>query len=74
GERLDEALRTAQQTYLKEAPLAKAGHPFYWAGFHLQGDLSPLDLKAGGFQWWSLLLAAALILLYLMVRRKYKSA
>lgn len=52
GESRDQALQQAQQQYLRSLPLAQAAHPFYWAGFHIQGRLTPLDPSNDRWYWW----------------------
>jgi len=43
GAAKDEALRQAVEAV---APQADSRHPFYWAGFFLTGDPSPLGIGA----------------------------
>lgn len=74
GKRLDEALRLAQENYLKQVPLEQAAHPFYWAGFHLQGNLAPLNTTARFWPWWYLLPMLALIGLFYGISRRRSSA
>ncbi|MEZ4847313.1 MAG: CHAT domain-containing protein [Bacteroidia bacterium] len=49
GQSKDEALRNAKLRFLKEMPPSKH-HPFYWAGFVVQGDAGPLEKQ--GFPIW----------------------
>jgi CHAT domain-containing protein/Tfp pilus assembly protein PilF len=42
GQAKDEALRNAKLRFLEEMPPRKH-HPFYWAGFVVQGDAEPLE-------------------------------
>ncbi|MEL6658629.1 MAG: CHAT domain-containing tetratricopeptide repeat protein [Bacteroidota bacterium] len=71
GEPLDAALQKAQIEYRQSVPLAKAAHPFYWAGFHLQGGLEPLEMRSGLAVWWPWVLAALILIavLYWRARR-----
>lgn len=50
----DEALRKAKLKYLENADDLFA-HPFYWAGFVVQGDPSPITLSKGVSYWWILI-------------------
>ncbi len=58
----DEALRKAKITYLENAP-AFSTHPFYWAGFILQGDPSPL-VESTPMLWYVVALS---MIVYLVV-------
>ncbi len=49
GERKDEALRNAKLDYLANTDDELLQHPYYWAGFILSGDTSPV---APSNQWW----------------------
>jgi CHAT domain-containing protein len=40
GQAKDEALTNAKKSFLKNNPMKK--HPFYWAGFVVNGDVSPI--------------------------------
>ena len=72
GQPLDKALQGAQLRFKESAALPQAAHPFYWAGFHLQGNLSPLP-SGSTFSVppyiWYLILALAVIA-YLVMRRR----
>lgn len=43
----DEALRTAQQEFLRENTDPLYRHPYYWAGFVVMGDTEPLERSTG---------------------------
>ncbi|MDY8136870.1 CHAT domain-containing tetratricopeptide repeat protein [Aquimarina sp. 2201CG5-10] len=62
----DKALREAKLNYLNtiEEPLLK--HPYYWAGFVISGDMTPLE-KQSSRLWWALLLLP--ILLIILIKR-----
>lgn len=49
GKPKDEALMLAKSTFTKKYPMK--AHPYYWAGFILTGDISPLDLEDLPFGW-----------------------
>lgn len=71
GESLDVALQAAQQDFLEQARLPQVAHPFYWAGFHLQGSTSPLDINASSWRWWYwLMVIGAVVLLYWIASRR----
>ncbi|MEO0726594.1 MAG: CHAT domain-containing protein [Bacteroidota bacterium] len=74
GEPLDAALQKAQIEYRQSVPLARAAHPFYWAGFHLQGGLEPLKMRSGVAVWWPWLLAALILLAVLYWRARRSSS
>lgn len=41
GQSKDEALANAKRTFIKNNPMKN--HPFYWAGFVVNGDVSPIN-------------------------------
>ncbi|MGI9543012.1 MAG: CHAT domain-containing protein [Cyclobacteriaceae bacterium] len=69
----DKALQEAKLKYLETAEDLFA-HPFYWGGFVVQGDASPLHLKKTPSYWWiitcGLLIAVALSIVVYRKRRK----
>ena len=68
----DRALTDAKRHFLKTVSDPNLKHPYYWAGFVLQGDTSSLQF-AGGFPWEFLLfdfMAISLILVYRWRRSK----
>ncbi|MEM9341354.1 MAG: CHAT domain-containing protein, partial [Bacteroidota bacterium] len=73
GQRKSEALRNAKLTYLdnQEDPLKR--HPYYWAGFVLIGDDSPIvftsERKYDRLIFWMISIVTLLIMIQL-VRRK----
>jgi hypothetical protein len=59
----DRALQMAKLDFLENADPATS-HPFYWAGFILIGDTSPLHFKSGiEWRWWWTVTACFVILL-----------
>ena len=50
GQTKNEALRNAKLSYLENVKEPELLHPYYWAGFVLTGDVSPL--KEDSFKWW----------------------
>ncbi len=66
----DAALRNAKLDYLHGAS-AKAAHPFFWAGYIAQGDMSPLSLSSNDFIWWiCLFLLGLFVILSGLIRSK----
>jgi CHAT domain-containing protein/TPR repeat protein len=55
GQAKDEALRNAKLRFLKEVPPSKH-HPFYWAGFVVQGDAGPLSQPGIPVWGWLIIL------------------
>ena len=72
GKDKDEALRLAKLAYLKEAsPVYR--HPFYWNGFVVMGDVTPLSSEEKGVHYWALgVLGILLLVLLTAVHRKKK--
>lgn len=58
GEPKDNALRKAKLDFLAEANEIQAS-PYFWGGFVLVGDNSPIDLEKN-YYWWLLLIIPAL--------------
>ncbi len=70
----DKALQQAKLEFLKKSSQSTA-HPFFWAGFMLNGDSSPLSdqpLKASAWITFSTILAS-LILILLLYKNKFLS-
>ena len=62
----DEALRQAKLKFLQDATDLNE-HPFYWAGFVLQGDPSPLVGKKHRYLWG---LVLAMLMVFLLIYRR----
>ncbi|MDH3245578.1 MAG: CHAT domain-containing protein, partial [Saprospiraceae bacterium] len=69
GMRKDQALRSAKLDYLMQSE-DFVRHPYYWAGFILQGDSSPLALPKKSYLSVIILSALALIVLGYWVMKK----
>ena len=67
GDTKTEALRKAKLGYLKQAGAEELKHPYYWAGFIVLGDTSPLA-EPDGSLWLFLGLGLLLMLIILLVR------
>ncbi|MGY3791632.1 CHAT domain-containing protein [Aquimarina sp. 433] len=66
----DQALREAKLTYLKNAEDDLLMHPYYWSGFMISGDTTPLE-SSSSFLWWLLLLFIPVII---VIIKKVKSS
>ena len=67
GQAKDQALANAKTTFIKKNPLKN--HPYYWAGFVVNGDVSPI---AGNQNYWVFLalIGVALLILLFVFRKK----
>lgn len=74
GKPKNEALKLAKQKYLDNTSEEVLKHPFYWAGFIVTGDISPLIAPSSNWVLWILGISISLILLgsifYFKRRRK----
>jgi len=68
GEPKDKALQLARQDFVRDNP--DMGHPYYWAGFILTGNNSPLSFPQSNWWLWMVLFVMT-VLLVLYFRRKY---
>lgn len=70
------ALRQAKLSYLKNTKDENLQHPFYWAGFVLSGDESPVQLAGnsfwGGYKVIFILLIVALVITVSFFLKKRK--
>ena len=64
GETKNQALRLAKLDYLKEVDDPLLAHPYYWSGFVVNGNITPVDLNNP--LPTSLYIALAIILLALI--------
>ncbi|WP_378181322.1 CHAT domain-containing protein [Aquimarina sp. SS2-1] len=67
----DQALRDAKLTYLSTAEDELLTHPYYWSGFMISGDTSPLQ-KDTSYLWWLLLLAIPILVAVVIKARSLK--
>ena len=65
GQAKDEALAYAKTTFIKNNPMKN--HPFYWAGFVVNGDVSPI---VSGTNWLLFLAIGFSVVVLLFVFRK----
>ena len=71
GKNKDEALKQAKLNYVSSAHPSRQ-HPYYWAGFVLIGDVSPIDFSEPTLYWrWLISLSVALII-YLFLKNKFR--
>jgi CHAT domain-containing protein len=68
GQSKDEALSNAKRIFVKRNPLKQ--HPYYWAGFVVNGNMSPIVTEN---TWWMYILLTAILLLLFFILRKRKS-
>lgn len=66
GESKDKALQLARQDFIRENP--EMAHPYYWSGFILTGNNSPLSFPQSNFLWW--IIISLLVLAGLFATRK----
>lgn len=62
----DLALQEAKKAFVEHNPLKQ--HPYFWTGFVLTGDTSPLETSSG--YWWLIVGVLALAFSYIFVRRR----
>jgi len=73
GSSKDEALRTAKLNYLREAGEFKSA-PYYWAGFVLIGNTSPVKLRTEQCHWhWIIPFIILVIISAFFFKKKFRS-
>jgi CHAT domain-containing protein len=65
GQSKDDALKNAKLQYLEQVEDEQLKHPYYWAGFVVSGDVSPL----GESDYWVWILAGSALLGALLLFR-----
>ncbi|RFN58917.1 CHAT domain-containing protein [Marixanthomonas ophiurae] len=76
GENKAQALQQAKLDYLKNTKTEKLQHPFYWAGFVLSGDNSPIQFSKPLWKqplFYIILVSVLAILLVVIYFRKRKN-
>ena len=64
-----QALQNARLQYLNQTAKDRA-HPYYWAGFVVQGNSQPIQFAEGGLgYWWLLILGVVLGGIYLFFKK-----
>ncbi|MEL6988581.1 MAG: CHAT domain-containing protein, partial [Bacteroidota bacterium] len=61
GLRKDEALKNAKSSYLENNVIPERAHPYYWAGFVLNGNESPILIEAKTSYTWLIILGMAML-------------
>ena len=74
GDVKGEALRKAKLSFLKNNSQNALSHPYYWSGFLLSGNNSPIASSVPIWDWAIFSLVAALTLLLILKKRKPKSS
>jgi len=70
GKAKDVALQLAKQEYLKNTTDEALKHPYYWAGFVISGDVSPVTSTSYVWVWLVILLLAFSGLFFWFRKRK----
>ena len=66
GEAKDESLANAKKNFIKNNPMKN--HPFYWAGFVVNGDVSPIMSSSNYLIYIGIVLG--ILILILVFRKK----
>ncbi len=66
GQSKDEALANAKNIFIKNNPMKN--HPYYWAGFIMNGDVSAIANKS--YAWMMYVSFGLILLLFLVYRKK----
>lgn len=70
GKTKNEALQLAKLDYLNTTSDSDLHHPYFWAGFTLNGDLSSVEIESQPKIWPYITLGVALLLLFLFYRKR----
>ena len=68
GQPKDEALANAKKEFLANNPMKQ--HPFYWAGFVVNGDISPIANPTNNWIWFALAGGILILILGFVFRKK----
>ncbi len=71
GKPKDQALRNAKLNFIDTNNDNNYSHPYYWAGFVISGDTSPVTSSSKKWAWFFVILLPALLVIY---NRKNKKA
>jgi CHAT domain-containing protein len=71
GQSKDEALANAKRTFIKNNPMKN--HPFYWAGFVVNGDISPVIENYFIWKMFGGILLFTVLIFITFKRKKQKS-
>ncbi|WP_378182511.1 CHAT domain-containing protein [Aquimarina sp. SS2-1] len=72
GMNKSKALQQAKLQYMNQADIYKAA-PFYWGGFYLVGDPTPIDLGESNWWIWTLVIGGLLLLALFFLKQKHKN-
>jgi CHAT domain-containing protein len=66
-----EALQKAKKDYIASQPDENLSSPYFWAGFVISGDTSPIIAKSNShpFLWTLVIIAISTLLLYILFQR-----
>lgn len=67
GQTKSEALKNAKLSYLKNVKYQELAHPFYWAGFVLSGDDSPIHFSTPFWKHPTFIIGLPILLIILVV-------
>lgn len=73
GKAIDASLRNAKLYYLQENLIPETAHPFYWAGFILDGKVDPIDFSKTTTSYWKYFLLSLVGIILLFGVLKFKS-
>jgi CHAT domain-containing protein len=71
GQQKNEALQNAKLSYLENTKQPELKHPYYWAGFVINGDVSPIQNSSN--LWLYILIATVILALVFLIFRRKKS-
>jgi CHAT domain-containing protein len=70
GQAKDDALRNAKLAYIERHPESELRTPYYWAGFVVAGNMSPLDMwDASLLRWITAGVLCAIVLIIMWLRQ-----
>jgi CHAT domain-containing protein len=64
GKSKNEALQIAKLNYLNATEYDALKHPYYWAGFVVSGDTSPVNNSSNNFWWFGFAFTGVLIVIF----------
>ena len=70
GDRKDLALKKAKQDYLENQVEEDLKHPYYWAGFIITGDTSPINFPTPWYYYLAIGLIIVMVLVLISLSRK----
>lgn len=66
------ALQLAQLSYQQNSMDSRSSNPYYWAGFVIIGDNTPVNISSSGFDCWWLIIGFGLVVLILYLLKVFK--